>query len=1462
MNTDLGRRRTGRINVRALVILAIIVVVGGGGAAGAYKFRKRVLAERALQTARDANGRADYTQAVQQYRVYLSKYPDDVEVLRECAQAAIAQRPPNRPAAIGAYRRLLHVRADDHEAMHKLTRLYFDGMQFNDAAYICRRRLESDADDVDASVWLAKTLLVTGRPGEAREALAPVVAAHPEMVEGYAQLAAAEVALRAAGDPSATDPLAVLSECVERNPAAPRAYVQRAQYYRSILGELDEARDDLEKAERLSPTDPLLLLAMAGEWLVHDPRRAAKWLDEAEQRASDLPPDAAVDAEEFALLRWSTASRLALRQGDRERCGRIADEALERLVGDLRVVFLPVGVDLYLAARRVESAEQAAAEYERVVTQRLGGGGRVAGAGDPAAASARRQIALLSAAVADARNDWRKVIALLEDLVVTQPDTHAAWRLLWRAYDRVGQGRRAETALLRALAGNPDDAQLGLALARRLRHRNWGEVRRWSDRVLRRDPDHLEATLLRTEASAELAKANGDTTGAVALLGEIAALKDRAPQDVDVRLVEGNLAWRLGDRERAFAVLRQGLKECTNTLPLAIRLSALLVEDGRSDEATELCRWLVAQYPSSAMARLGLAELVERAGDAGEAERLRMQAVTALEGDERSAAVYALARNHLARDQVDRAMKLLQELAVERPRDVTPRLALLEIPQVRQDEDLAAALIEEVRRIEGEHGLQWRLERARFRLRTDNWQEHFAEVEELLRLCMSGDPGWSAPVITLAAMYESRGQVDRCEEILRRGFDASPESQLETVGRLLMLLENQQRYGDVRTLLQRLPRNDSTRRLLEAHTVALAVGEGNLPGALEQLRKIVEANPENAPLRITLAELMYGADPDALDEALRQLHEARGLDPTLRAVTLSEAQILARAGRGDEARGLLDREVEHHKDAASYLMRARLRELLGAPGEAEADYREAITRSGGGADAHNALTQFLTRQNRPADALAAAEQGLTVDPQHTQLQRAMVELLSRQPEPALRARGRTLLDRLLEATPNDAGLLYARGVLELSDGDSAAQSRGRADLEQAVRIDPRHVRAQVRLAAALSEEGRLDEAAAQVARALEANPADTELLVVKAGLEADLGRPAVARELGENLLRSQPDHVGLLNLLARLALDRGDVAEAKRHSIRAVELDATSEHAHLVRAEILAKQGALAEAIALLETYRNTPAGGERTSVLLALATLHSAGGNFERAGTCLDQAQEQDPASTSLVEARTRWLGAQGRFSEIVALVTGQRGPEGSAAPSRLLVSAGTILLSSRDPAYIEEATRWFETVLGTAPTSIPARLGVARAAYLTGDVEGAAKHYRSVLELKPDEYEALNDLAWILGVDLNRPSEALPYADRGITVRPDDPSLLDTRGVILLRLNRLREARESLERCVDIGGIAPTTRAIALVHLGEVLQTMDDGAGARMRLESALRLDDKQTVLDAATRQKAESLLANLPR
>jgi tetratricopeptide (TPR) repeat protein len=135
-------------------------------------------------------------------------------------------------------------------------------------------------------------------------------------------------------------------------------------------------------------------------------------------------------------------------------------------------------------------------------------------------------------------------------------------------------------------------------------------------------------------------------------------------------------------------------------------------------------------------------------------------------------------------------------------------------------------------------------------------------------------------------------------------------------------------------------------------------------------------------------------------------------------------------------------------------------------------------------------------------------------------------------------------------------------------------------------------------------------------------------------------------------------------------------------------------------------------------------------------------------------------------------------------------------------------------------------------------------------------------VLELKPDEYEALNDLAWILGVDLNRPTEALPYADRGIGVRPDDPSLLDTRGVILLRLNRLREARESLERCVDIGGIAPTTRAIALVHLGEVLQTMDDGAGARMRLESALRLDDKQTVLDAATRQKAESLLANLPR
>src|SRR5262249_36720425 len=71
----------------------------------------------------------------------------------------------------------------------------------------------------------------------------------------------------------------------------------------------------------------------------------------------------------------------------------------------------------------------------------------------------------------------------------------------------------------------------------------------------------------------------------------------------------------------------------------------------------------------------------------------------------------------------------------------------------------------------------------------------------------------------------------------------------------------------------------------------------------------------------------------------------------------------------------------------------------------------------------------------------------------------------------------------------------------------------------------------------------------------------------------------------------------------------------------------------------------------------------------------------------------------------------------------------------------------------------------------------------------------YRAMLDRKPQNYQFLNNLAWTLSEELQRPQEGLKWADEALRRVGPQPALLDTRGVILTRLGRYEEAARDLE-------------------------------------------------------------------
>jgi tetratricopeptide (TPR) repeat protein len=112
--------------------------------------------------------------------------------------------------------------------------------------------------------------------------------------------------------------------------------------------------------------------------------------------------------------------------------------------------------------------------------------------------------------------------------------------------------------------------------------------------------------------------------------------------------------------------------------------------------------------------------------------------------------------------------------------------------------------------------------------------------------------------------------------------------------------------------------------------------------------------------------------------------------------------------------------------------------------------------------------------------------------------------------------------------------------------------------------------------------------------------------------------------------------------------------------------------------------------------------------------------------------------------------------------------------------------------------------------------------------DYAAAEKTYNVLLAEDPEHVVALNNLAWLLAADLNRPREAVEHAERARELSrdfPDRSSILDTVGVAYLRNDRLEDARRALEEAIRLD---PATYS-SYEHMADVLVRLKQPSEAR---------------------------------
>jgi Tfp pilus assembly protein PilF len=150
-------------------------------------------------------------------------------------------------------------------------------------------------------------------------------------------------------------------------------------------------------------------------------------------------------------------------------------------------------------------------------------------------------------------------------------------------------------------------------------------------------------------------------------------------------------------------------------------------------------------------------------------------------------------------------------------------------------------------------------------------------------------------------------------------------------------------------------------------------------------------------------------------------------------------------------------------------------------------------------------------------------------------------------------------------------------------------------------------------------------------------------------------------------------------------------------------------------------------------------------------------------------------------------------------------------------------------------EAERVIATWLKDNPKDVVVRQYLAEMASSKGDWAGAAKQYRTMLDIAPNSPRVLNNLAWALG-QLKDP-KALEFAEKAVSLAPNSPSLMDTLAVLLAEKGDTGRALELLRKAVDL---APGQAEIRL-NLARTLIKAGEKGEARKHLDVLAKLGDK---------------------
>lgn len=498
--------------------------------------------------------------------------------------------------------------------------------------------------------------------------------------------------------------------------------------------------------------------------------------------------------------------------------------------------------------------------------------------------------------------------------------------------------------------------------------------------------------------------------------------------------------------------------------------------------------------------------------------------------------------------------------------------------------------------------------------------------------------------------------------------------------------------------------------------------------ALAKTQEALEAAP--GLLEAQLIEVRALSDTKAMADAGRVIDEVVEKHPQSRRARELDIRIALDTGDAEAAlRGIDALQKLSPEDAKVPYYTGLVHAMRLELDEASKAFGLAIEKDPDLYEANIAKSRMLAAARRPADALAALDEGIARMEERGG-GRPLGELLFIKAELLLdqgqAAESFVALDRALQAAPDHNDALLQRGVSRLERGEFDA---GRADLETLYERTGGWPGLTLPLGRLFARNNELDKLQTLLGERLSDPKADPAIKIVGARLRLAQGRPEDAKVLADEALAMSAGNWEAQMLLARAFLDAGDPAQAleqivrveprtpkaevfllkgkilefnARHEdarpeyLKALQLDPNLHEARFLYGRLLAYSGAPKQAI--LELERVVEATSEYPEAWLNLGRAHRELGERDQALEALGRAIELEAGLVEAYYLQGRIFVDQNQHAKAIAAL--ERATEAVASdrpwyPDALMTLGRAQVKAGRNQA----AKASFERFLEVAP-------------------------------------------------------------------------------------------------------------------------------------------------------------------